>query len=297
MIEYQKSCLKWLGGKAQLLDKIIPKIPKTMNNYHEIFLGSGTVLLAVLSLLEKNKLKIEGKIYAYDINKPLIYFFKNIQQHPHSFYKLLQYYKKEYQSITNSEVNRKPCTEEQAYTSKESYYYWLRKKFNLEEKISVRASVLLLVLNKLCFRGVYREGPNGFNVPYGHPKKIPTFVTEEDFYKIVNLIQKVEFIRMPYHDSIKRVKDGDFVYLDPPYAPENSKSFVGYNKEGFPIEDHLKLFKMIKNIPPAKFLLSNAKVDLVTDNFEEFDTEELEARRAINSKKPQSKTMEVLISN
>ena len=51
----QKPFLKWVGGKTQIIDKIISKIPKEINNYHELFLGGGSVLLAVLSL-QKQKL-------------------------------------------------------------------------------------------------------------------------------------------------------------------------------------------------------------------------------------------------
>ena len=43
--------------------------------------------------------------------------------------------------------------------------------------------------------------------------------------------------------------------------------------------------------------MSNAKVELVTSNFADYECEEIEARRAINSKKPESKTMEVIIYN
>ena len=50
-VEYkiQKPFLKWVGGKTQIIDNIIDKIPKEMNNYHELFLGGGSVLLAILS--------------------------------------------------------------------------------------------------------------------------------------------------------------------------------------------------------------------------------------------------------
>ena len=41
--------------------------------------------------------------------------------------------------------------------------------------------------------------------------------------------------------------------------------------------------------------MSNTKVKLVTDSFIECNSEEIVARRAINSKKPESTTMEVII--
>ena len=53
-MKMQKPFLKWVGGKHKLLTHIINKIPKEINSYHEIFLGGGSVLLAILSL-QKNK--------------------------------------------------------------------------------------------------------------------------------------------------------------------------------------------------------------------------------------------------
>jgi DNA adenine methylase len=93
------------------------------------------------------------------------------------------------------------------------------------------------------------------------------------------------------------VKDADFVYLDPPYAPENSKSFVGYVADGFNLETHKLLFDEIKKFRNIKFVMSNAKVDLVTNNFKEYNCDDIIARRAINSKKPGSTTTEVIIYN
>ena len=49
-VKLQKPFLKWVGGKTQIINNIISKLPKEINNYHELFLGGGSVLLAVLSL-------------------------------------------------------------------------------------------------------------------------------------------------------------------------------------------------------------------------------------------------------
>lgn len=46
-----------------------------------------------------------------------------------------------------------------------------------------------------------------------------------------------------------------------------------------------------------KFVMSNAKVDLVIDNFKEYNCDDIIAKRAINSKKPNSITTEVIIYN
>ena len=293
----QKPFLKWVGGKTQIINHIIKQIPNEINNYHELFLGGGSVLFALLSLQKQNKISIKNEIYAYDINKTLINVYKNIQNNKDELYKFLTFYIKEYDSIKGTEINRKPKSIEDAKTSKESYYYWIRSKYNNINKNSIECSALFMFINKTCFRGMYREGPNGYNVPYGHYKKTPTIISETDLNYISDLIKNVKFIHSDFNASIKNVKDEDFVYLDPPYAPVNEKSFVGYVIDGFNLETHNQLFSEIKKLDKIKFVMSNAKVDLVTENFKDYNCEDIIARRAINSKKPGSTATEVIIYN
>ena len=293
----QKPFLKWVGGKTQIINYLISKLPNEINNYHELFLGGGSVLLAVLSLQKQNKILIKNKIYAYDINSDLINVYKNIQNNKEELYKFINLYIEEYDSIKGTIINRKQTSIDEAKTSKESYYYWIRNKYNNIDKNTIECSALFMFINKTCFRGMYREGPNGYNVPYGHYKKTPTIISETDLNYISDLIKNVEFKHSSFTDSIKNVKEGDFVYLDPPYAPENANSFVGYVADGFNLETHKLLFNEIKNLENIKFVMSNAKVDLVTDNFKEYNCDDIIARRAINAKKPGSKTTEVIIYN
>lgn len=293
----QKPFLKWVGGKSQIINTIISKLPSTMNNYHELFLGGGSVLLAVLSLQKQGKITIKNKIYAYDINSILINVYKHIQSNKDELFSYITLYINEYDSLSGTDVNRNPNTIEEAKTSKESYYYWMRSKFNNIDKNTIECSALFMVINKTCFRGMYREGPNGFNVPYGHYKKTPTVITEADLTYISELIKDVEFMDVGFTTSIKNVGKDDFVYLDPPYAPETKNSFVGYVADGFNLDTHKLLFSEIKKLEGSKFVMSNAKVDLVTDNFKEYNSLDIVARRAINSKNPESTTVEVIIYN
>jgi len=293
----QKPFLKWVGGKTQIINDIISKIPTEINNYHELFLGGGSVLLAVLSLQKQNKIVIKNNIYVYDINSVLINVYKHIQNNKDELYKFINLYINEYDSIKGTIINRKPVSIEEAHTSKESYYYWIRHKYNNIDKNTIECSAIFMFINKTCFRGMYREGPNGYNVPYRHYKNTPTIISETDLNYISDLIKDVEFKHSNFSDSIKNIKEGDFVYLDPPYAPENANSFVGYVTDGFNLENHNLLFSEIKKLDKIKFIMSNAKVELVTDNFKEYNCEDIIARRAINSKKPGSTTTEVIIYN
>jgi DNA adenine methylase len=306
MIKYkvQKPFLKWIGGKTQIINDVINKFPKEITNYHEIFLGGGSVLLALLSLQKQNIITIKGKIYAYDLNYDLINVYKNIQKNKDKLYKYVTKYKNEYDKIKGDLINRTPNTLKEAKTSKESYYYWIRNKYNTIDKNTIdkntiKCSALFIFLNKTCFRGMYREGPNGYNVPYGHYKRTPTIINKKELDNISDLIKDVIFVHSDFNNSMKKIKKGDFVYLDPPYAPETNKSFVGYTNNGFNLETHKKLFDNMKKLDKQKikFVMSNAKVDLVTDNFKEYKCYNIIAKRAINAKKPNSTTTEVIICN
>ena len=298
-MSYNKPILKWVGGKTQIIDKIMDEFPKEMNNYHELFLGGGSVLIELLNKVNNNEIKINGKIYAYDINETLINMYKNIQNDYDNFYEEVKKIVDEYKSCDDIKGHNKPINKEDALTSRETYYYWIRKEYNsLDDKCSLYASVLFLFLNKTCFRGVYRIGPNGFNVPYGNYKN-PEIVKYEHLKYLSELIKEVEFRCSDFCESFKNIKKGDFVYLDPPYAPETKTSFVKYTGEGFDINKHNELFDKCNKLKDVNMLMSNADVDLVKDSFsgDKYVIKSVLCKRSINSKKPDAKTNELLIKN
>lgn len=299
-IKIVKPFLKWLGGKTQIINTIMEKTPAMINNYHEMFVGGGSVLLANLSLLKHKKITIMGNVYAYDINQGLINVYQQIQNNKDKLYELIHKYINKYDGcpiIKKSDVNRNPLNIEEALKSKENYYYWLRKKFNSVQKTSTEYAALFIVINKTTFRGMYREGPNGFNVPYGNYKTTPSMMTKEQITEIYNLIKNVIFKCCDFEQAFQYIKTGDFIYLDPPYAPETKLSFVNYNSDGFGIEKHTKLFNLVKNQPDINFCMSNANVKLVSDAFKKYNIEKILCKRSINSKKPQSTTTELIITN
>jgi len=291
-----KPFLKWVGGKGQILDTVMAKFPTTMDSYHEPFIGGGSVLLELLARKKAGKITV-GAVKASDVNPQLIHLYQTIQGDCDGFLAGAELLAQEYaQCPLAPKMASRPTTLAEAKVCAESYYYWSRQLFNglsEEARKTPEAAALFLFLNKTCFRGVYREGPHGFNVPFGH-YKTHTFYDAEHIRAVSALIQGVTFKCQGFEESLAAVGSNDFVYLDPPYAPENATSFVGYTADGFKAEQHGTLFTLCRALP--RFVMSNADVPLVRNAFPGFATDVVVCRRAINSKKPESTTNEVLIS-
>ncbi len=256
-----KPFLKWVGGKTQLIDQVLSKFPGECVSYHEPFVGGGAVLLGMLA----NGCIVKNRIYASDLNKSLIDLYKLVQSDPE---RLITGVKSHISS---------------GFTKDD--YYKMRSEFREDHD-----PIKFLILNKTCFRGLYREGPNGFNVPWGHYKTL-SIMDESNIREVSKLIQNVEFICQGFEESMSKVSRGDFVYMDPPYAG----TFTDYNKDGFTIEHHESLFRLAKNLP-CPFVMSNSDDAVVLEAFKNYSIQTLVARRAINSKNPGKTAFEVLIT-
>ena len=294
---YTKPIIKWVGGKTQIIETVLSKFPREMDNYYEPFLGGGSVLFGLLSKMQAGEIQVNGRIRASDANEPLIWMYKNIQGRHMELYACIQHLIREYNdSPSTGIINRNPDSLEDAKQSRESYYYWTRKRYNsLADKNSVEGSSMFIFLNKTCFRGVFRLGPNGFNVPYGHNKN-PEIINLEHLKEVNQLIQGVEFKHLDFAEALTRVEEGSFVYLDPPYAPENATSFVNYTATGFDLEQHTRLFNIIKGLE-SSWVMSNADVEFVRNAFSTYSIEGIVCKRAIHSKSPDAKAREVIISS
>jgi DNA adenine methylase len=294
-----KPLLKWVGGKTKLVSTIMPLFPKEIKTYYEPFVGGGSMLLAVLQAVRENKISI-GTIYASDVNIDLINMYIQIQRHPHDVLLHANRLQTEFRSCELDNGNKKPMTLEDAMTSKESYYYWIRTQYNSlknQERLTTLGAAYFIFLNKTCFRGLYRVGPNGFNVPYGNYPKVD--ILDEDNLRLFHeYIKNVVFQTHSYELIVTELTCNDMVYMDPPYVPESATSFVNYTENGFTLDDHQKLFQMCRTLP-SKWIMSNSNTPFVLESFteDEYAIQTVNCKRAIHSRNPGHVTLEVIISH
>lgn len=268
--------LKWVGGKRQLLDEIIPMIPKNCSTYVEPFIGGGAVLFE----LQPKKAIIN------DYNSELINVYNVIKDYPDDLIGFLKYHK---------ENN----TSEHFYSIREMD----RDSVKFSQMSEVERAARIIYLNKTCFNGLYRVNSAGqFNSPYGKYKN-PNIVNEPVIRAMSKYFNdnKITILNSDFKDALKGIRKGAFVYLDPPYMPiSSSSSFTGYTENGFDEDKQRELKVVCDNLDKKgiKFLQSNSDCDFICDLYKDYNIKKVKAKRSINSKgNGRGEINEVLIYN
>lgn len=253
--------LKWAGGKRKLSSKIIQHIPKDHNTYIEPFLGGGAVLLA----LQPNKAIVN------DANTELINVYNTVKTSPEDLIENLRKHEKQH--------------------SKE-YYYKIReldRTPSYKDLENIEKAGRFLYLNKTGYNGLYRVNRKGENnVPYGKYEK-PNIVNEIAIRQLSDYLQtnEIQITSTDYQEPLKKAKPGDFVYLDPPYAPLSAtSSFTNYTSEGFNLEKQIELRDQCLRLRDkgVRFIQSNSNTPIVHELYKGFRIELVDMGRSINSK-------------
>jgi len=223
-------------------------MPKSINNYYEPFLGSGSVLFYVLQQKLNGAITIRDNIIVSDFNGDLINFFKKLQQTPAGLYTI---FANEFVIPFNSLEN---------IEAKKSFYYEVRAAFNLNlGDPSVKQAARFLFLNKTSYGSLFRVNSRGFyNVPFGYRAK-PAFPNLGLLMNASKLIDTVCFLHQKF-DPMMNLQIGDFIYLDPPYIKVTDSSFVNYLSSGFSNDDSLLLLTFCEKLTEKGcfFTLSNS---------------------------------------
>jgi len=149
-----------------------------------------------------------------------------------------------------------------------------------------------LFLNRTGFNGLYRvNSHNQFDVPYGRHKKV--FIPDRELLQKVSEYfnsNAIEFRTSDFRTVISEAKSGDFIYVDPPYAPLDlaTSSFTGYTSNGFDIDDlkDLKFELDSASERGAHWLMSNALTSVTASLFPSADYSvlQVDVKRPINAR-------------
>lgn len=267
-----KPILKWVGGKRQLIPEIKKYIPE-YDRYIEPFFGGGAVLF---DLQPTNAI-------INDINPELINLYKVIKNNPQKLIELLK-----------------------TYTNDEDTYYKIRnldRNDSYKNTDNIEKAARFIYLNRTCFNGLYRVNSKGQNnVPYGKYKN-PLICDENNIKNCASYLSNnnIEITNLDFNDVLKKAKENDFIYLDPPYDPlTETSSFTSYSKEGFTKLDQERLKKQLDklNDKKIKFLLSNSSTEFIKELYKDYTIIEVNAKRNIASTTTGRKPVkEVLIKN
>lgn len=268
--------VKWVGGKRQILDRIMKYMPENISTYYEPFLGGGAVLLE----LQPKKAVVN------DINSELINVYQVIMGNVEELIEGL----KQHQNNNNEE-----------------YYYKIREQDRDKESYHsltpIQRAARVIYLNKTCYNGLFRVNKAGeFNTPFGNYKN-PNIVNEITLRAVNRYFNKAQitFTSQDFEGVLKKARKGAFVYLDPPYDPvSDTASFTGYDKGGFDRDEQIRLKKVCDklNDKGIKFLLSNSATDFIKELYQDYKIEVIQAKRAINSKADRRGEIdEVLVMN
>lgn len=293
--------LKWAGGKRQLLPELRPYYPPQFARYFEPFLGSGAVFLDL-----HNAGLLDGREACLsDVNADIIGCYRAVRD-------------------DTSEVISALRTHEFRYrTHGSQHFYDVRDRlFNPERRTVHMASnpveaytaslaAMLIFLNRTGFNGLFRVNARGeFNVPAGRHAK-PTICDEPNLRALGAALRRpgVELRLSGFDEALEGAGRGDFVYLDPPYAPVSGTArFTSYTSGGFDTGQQELLQRTVIALARrgTRVLLSNSAAPQIRALYQRhrgakmagLKATTVAARRAINSRaSARGPVREYLITN
>lgn len=260
-ITARKPFIRWVGGKTRLLPRILPHIPKTVQNYYEPFLGGGAVFLAC-------RPRIAERAYLADLNDHLVSAWRALRDNSQRLKPLLDYY------LENDSKD---------------FYYEVRAS---QPETELEKAARFLYLNGVSWNHLWRENSKtgAMNVPWGDRKF--KGLTQLEIEEISSLLQGVEIKNCDFREIIANAQEGDFVYLDPPYLPiftkpdtekEPTAKFNKYTAKTFELADLVELADACNKLSDrgVRWIMSNRDTEGVRDLFSGHEIISFTAHRAL----------------
>jgi len=221
-----KPFLRWAGSKRKQIPRLREFWSADYDRYVEPFAGSACLFFSLCP----------EKALLADKNADLIETFELVRDDPSRVY---------------DRVVAIPRTKER---------YYLERARNPAKLTPIQRAVRFIYLNRNCFNGIYRTNRSGqFNVPFA-TSRAGAFVTRDEFIEASKSLQNATLRSWDFGTTLRYVREGDFVYLDPPYAVESRRIFREYGERPFCAKDLCRLSEHLTKIHNrnAAFLISYA---------------------------------------
>ena len=266
--------IKWVGGKGRLLHQLTPLLPSGVElmRHVEPFTGGGALFFS----------RQPERALLCDINPALVRTYQTIRNDVYG--------------VINS------LSKLAAKGNSEETYYAARTSYNSTTKKSDREhTALFIYLNKTCFNGLHRVNKKGeFNVPHGRYAN-PRILDTEGLLAASEALQNAEIKRAGFEDLLENARPGDFVYLDPPYAPlTETANFTAYAQDGFGAKEQTMLRDVYRALDRrgCRLMLSNSDVPMIRELYREWRIDTVMAPRAVScDAKSRNSVSEVVVRN
>lgn len=249
---YTASPLNYIGGKARILDQLLPLLPQDIDIMVDLFCGGcnvGINVTAGRTIYNDTSIRLIGLLKSFRrMKNDTIIARINSLIEEFGFSKTRNHNFAYYGGNANLGVS--------AYNREK--YLQLREKFNKYPKVDNQYYILLYTLILFGFNNQLRFNEQGeFNLPVG--KRDFNIVIEAKFRKFFDTLrrQNCEFHTKDFRNfNFNILTDRSLVYCDPPYlitnATYNEKSGWTETDE----EDLLRILDML-NLQGVRFALSN----------------------------------------
>lgn len=168
------------------------------------------------------------------------------------------------------------------FVPSEKDYYRIRE-IDPKSLISSESAARFLFLNRFCFNGLYRTNLEGkFNVPYGHQRKRER-VDLQILRQAAIILRRAQLIEGDFEVTLDQCRNGDFAYIDPPYATNEARTFREYLPHSFSVSDLQRLARNLRSLHKrgVTFVVSYANTEEALDIFGAWRCSKIQVRRNI----------------
>ena len=232
-----KPMIKYRGGKSKEIPHIMEHIPEYTGRYIEPFFGGG----AVFFHLEPERAIIN------DINTPLMAFYRGVRDDYQNLRRELDRIEAIYnENRAAFDALKTLHPDERVEDRNEELYYEIRNMYNNLTEKQYSDALLYFFINKTAYSGMIRYNARGeFNVPFGRYKNINTRLVTEQHSE---LLQRAVLFNQDYSDIFNMSRQGDFMFLDPPYDCIFSDYGNVEYRDGFNEDNHRRLAQDFRNL-------------------------------------------------